>query len=169
MQLRHGLLAAGFLLLLGGGAHADEPAAAKHADIRKLMEITGSSNIAVQFASAASQNLFRTLKAARPDIPERALEVMNRELVALFAERMNAPGGLIELVVPVYDKYFTHPEIRELLAFYQTSTGRKAIAVLPRVVRESMLVGQRWGESLGPEIERRVDAALRRENLLAPR
>jgi hypothetical protein len=168
MQLGHVFLAAGFLLLLGGGAHAEETSAAKRSDIRKLMEATGSFNLPARFAAAASQSIFRALKAERPELHERALEVMQRELVALFAEQMNAPGGLVEKVVPVYDKHFTHQEIREILSFYQTGTGRKAIAVLPRVISESMLIGQDWAESLGPEIDRRIDAALRREKLLTP-
>lgn len=165
-RLRHLLFAA--LLLFSLEASADALTPEKRADIRKLMEITGASNIAQQFVSAASQNLFRSLKEARPDVPDRAFEVMHRELTALFAEKLQAPDGLLERTIPVYDKYFTHAEIRELLAFYQTRLGMKTVAVLPKVVGESMVLGEKWGESLRPEIERRVGAALRREGLLPP-
>ena len=110
--------------------------------------------------------IFQALKASRPEVPDRALEVMDRELMALFSEKMAAPGGLMDQVIPVYHKYFTHQEIRELLDFYQTPIGKKAIMVLPRVVSDSMVAGRRWGESLGPEIETRVRAALEREGLL---
>jgi hypothetical protein len=154
------------LVLSGAAAAADELTPAKRADIRKLMEVTGSANIANQFAAAISQNLFKTMKAARTDIPDRALEIMNRELVALFSERLNAPGGLMEKTIPIYDKHFTHAEIKELLAFYQTAIGKKAIAVLPKILSESMMVGQQWGASLAPEIEKRVAAALKKEGLL---
>lgn len=163
---RHLLLAA--LLLFAPGSFADELTPEKRADIRQLMETTGASNLAQQFVSAVSQNLFRSLKESRPDVPDRAFEVMNRELTALFSERLQAPDGLLERTIPVYDKYFTHAEIRELLAFYQTRLGRKTIAVLPKVVGESMVLGEKWGESLRPEIESRVAAALRREGLLPP-
>ncbi len=130
------------------------------------MDVTGSANIAKQFASASSQQIFQLLKASSPEIPDRALAVMDRELMALFSEKMSAPGGLMDQAIPVYAKYFTHQEIRELLAFYQTPIGKKAILVLPKVVNESMMAGQRWGQSLGPEIEKRVMTALRREGLL---
>lgn len=151
---------------IGQVAMADELTAAKSSDIKRLMDVTGSANIAKQFASATSQQIFQTLKASRPEIPDRALVVMDRELMALFSEKMSAPGGLMDQVIPVYDKYFTHQEILELLAFYQTPIGRKSILVLPNVVNESMMAGQRWGQSLGPEIERRVMTALRQEGLL---
>lgn len=152
--------------LLPPGVNADELTAAKRSDIRKLIDVTGGSQIASRFAAAMTQQMFSTLKAERPDVPDRALAVMQRELSALFNEKVDAPGGLIDDVVPIYSKYFSHAEIKELLAFYQSDVGRKAIAVLPQVVNESMLAGQRWGESMGPEIQRRVDAALRKEGLL---
>lgn len=139
---------------------------AKTADIRKLMEITGSNNISKQFAGMVTQQVFQMLKSSRPDIPERAMEVMNKELIGLFSERMAAPGGLAEQIVPIYDKYFTHAEIKELLTFYQTPIGKKAISVLPRIVNESMMAGQKWGKTLGPEIDKRVKAVLTREGLM---
>jgi hypothetical protein len=156
------------LLLFSLEASADALTPAKRADILKLLEVTGAANMAQQFVSGISQNFFRNLKEARPDVPDRAFDVMNRELTALFAEKLQAPDGLLERTVPVYDKHFTHAEIRELIAFYQTRLGRKTIAVLPKVVGESMVLGEKWGESLRPEIERRVGATLRKEGLLPP-
>jgi hypothetical protein len=95
---------------------------------------------------------------------------MDRELMGMFAEKMDGPGGLMEKLVPVYARHFTHAEIRELIAFYGTPIGKKTVSTLPKVVSESMLVGQQWGASLAPEIERRIHEALTRENLLpAPR
>lgn len=157
-----------FLLscLAGQVATAEELTAAKVGDIKQLMEITGSVNIGKQFASASSQQMFQILKASRPEIPDRALVVMNRELMNLFEEKMVEPGGMLDQSIPIYAKYFTHQEILDLLAFYQTPVGQKSIQVLPKVVNESMIVGQRWGESLVPEIERRIVAALRQEGLL---
>lgn len=147
-------------------AVADELTDAKRNDIKRLMEMTGSTNIAKQFATAISQQMFRTLKSARPDIPERALVIIDRELISLFSEKLTAPGGLVDQVTPVYDRYFTHSEIQDLIAFYQTPTGKKAIQVLPRIVSDSMLAGQRWGQSLNPEIQKRVMEALRKDGLM---
>lgn len=139
---------------------------AKTDDIKRLMEITGAQNIANQFASAITQQFFMILKAGNPEIPDRAFEVMGNELMAFFSEKMAAPGGLLDLTIPIYDKHFTHKEIKELLAFYESPIGKKTVQVLPLVTSESMEVGQRWGESLGPEIETRIFNALKKEGLL---
>lgn len=156
------------LILYSCTAYAEELTPAKRDDIWKLMQITGSSQIAQQFANAMTQDMFNSLKAARPDIPDRAFDIMHRELIALFSERMDKPGGLLDQIVPIYHRYYTHREIKELLAFYETSVGKKTIAVLPKIVIESMAVGRKWGESLGPEISRRVEAALKREGITLP-
>lgn len=153
-------------LVAAGPSRADPLTPEKRADIARLISMTGGANIAGQFASVASKQMFGLLKASQPQIPERAISVMEREMTALFTERINAPGGLTEMVVPIYDRHFTHEDLRGLIAFYETPVGRKAITVLPLVMQESMQAGQRWGQSLGPEIERRISQALRREGLM---
>lgn len=157
------------LCLSAGLTHlaiAEEITTAKQNDIRQLIEMTGGTNIAKLFASGSSQQMFKMLKASRPDIPDRALVIMEREMLALFSEKLTAPGGLMDMIVPIYAKHLSHQEIRELIAFYQTPLGRKTISVLPLVTQESMQAGQRWGQALGPEMEKRVIAALNREGLL---
>jgi hypothetical protein len=154
------------LVVVCHGAVADQVNKAKYADIKRLIEVTGSADVAEQFAAAASQQIFHTLKITRPDIPDRALAVIDKELVALFSEKVSAPGGLIDQIIPVYDKYFTGQEIKELLAFYQSPTGRKTMVVLPKVTNETMEAGQRFGQSLGPEIQERAVEALKREGML---
>lgn len=156
------------LLCAALASHADDLTDAKRSDIRKLIASTGSDRIAAQFAGAVTQSLAHSLKATHPDMPERMFAAIRQDLTTMFAERMDAPGGMIDRVVPVYHKHFSHEEIRELLAFYQTAIGRKAIDVLPSVVGESTAIGQAWGRGLGPEIRRVVGAALGKEGYAMP-
>ena len=78
-------------------ATAEELTKAKTNDIKRLIEITGSTNMAKQFAAATSRQMFQ---------------------------------------------------------------------ILPSVINESMMLGQQWGQWLGPEIGQRIQAALKREGLL---
>ncbi len=150
------------LSIVGNMAMADELPTSEVDNIKRLMEITESDSIGNQIVS----EIFRIMAASRPEIPDRALAIMERELVALFSEKVSAPGGMKDQLIPIYKKYFSDQEIRELIAFYQSPIGEKIILVMPRVVNESMKAGQRWAESLGPEIDERVMSALKREGLL---
>lgn len=146
-------------------AVADELTNEKYNDIKRLLTVTGAAKITEQIAIATSQQMFQLMKETNPDIPERVFTVINRELNVLFSEKIAASDGLMDKIIPVYDKYFTHQEILDVLSFYQTPTGIKSISVLPMVATESMMAGQRWGESLAPEINRRLTVALEQEGL----
>jgi uncharacterized protein len=149
-----------------GMSRADETSDAKTANIKQLVEITGTTRIAEQFANTMSQQMFKLLKTARPDIPDRALTVMQTELMSIFSENIYSTGGLVDQIIPIYSKHFTNAEIEQLLAFYQTPLGQKVIAAMPQVMNESMLAGQQWGQSLRPEIQKRLMLALQKEGLL---
>ncbi len=62
------------------------------------------------------------------------------------------PEELINIIIPIYSKHFTHDEIKELLKFYKTPTGKKVILVMPRVMQENVAMGQRWGTELGRKV-----------------
>ena len=153
-----------FALALPGIVTADDLTPEKQADIRQLIGITGAK-LPAQLAQATAQSATRVLRDARPDIPERFYAVFNRELIALFEERMEKPGGLVERLTSVYAQQFTHPEVKQLLTFYQTPIGRKAMEVLPLVMNESTA----WGHALVPEIQKRLQAALKKEGIQMPR
>lgn len=50
------------------------------------------------------------------------------------------------------DKYFTESEIKELIAFYESSVGKKMVKNQPLILQDSMEVGQKWGISIAQEI-----------------
>ena len=152
-------------LCLCQAALADELSAQKRADILRLMEVTGSGNLGLQMAEAFSKNAVLMIKTLQPKVPDRALEAVRKEIMDLVGEKMSGPGGLMEQVLPIYDRNLTHQDIRDILAFYETSAGRKTIQVMPQIMRESMQAGEKLGKTLGPEIERRVSAALKREGV----
>ncbi len=77
------------LVLIGQVAVADELTSEKTQDIKSLMNVTGG--IAKQFAAASSQQIFQALKTSRSEIPDRALAVIEKELIALFEEKMARP------------------------------------------------------------------------------
>lgn len=143
-------------LFLGISAYAsgdEEPNSSKRADIRALLELTGALEVAQQMSELMVAQMTETLKEARPDIEPWMYDVLRDEVNSAVAESIPA---FVELIVPVYQRHFTHAEIRELLAFYETDLGRKTIAVMPSVMRDSMLAGQQWGRALAPAIQERV-------------
>jgi hypothetical protein len=161
-------LAVSLLLAMPLFAHADELTSSKKADILKLMEITGNDNIPAQIAGAITQNMANGLKQARPEIPQRFYINLDKDLTAFFKEKVNAPGSLMEKTVASYNKYFTQAELKEILAFYQSPTGKKSITNLSLIVNEGMMEARKLAQSLGPDIEQRIKAAFKKEGIALP-
>ncbi|HYD63673.1 MAG TPA: DUF2059 domain-containing protein [Noviherbaspirillum sp.] len=143
-------------------ARAEDLTQEKRVDIERLLNMTGALAIGQQMAVAAAANYTQSLKKARPDIPQSVLNMLPAEVGATFEENVDS---LKEQIIPIYHKYFTADEVKEMIRFYSTDLGQKMIKTMPALVREGMLVGQRWGESLGPKINQRVMDRLRKQGV----
>ncbi|HVF90153.1 MAG TPA: DUF2059 domain-containing protein [Blastocatellia bacterium] len=67
----------------------------------------------------------------------------------LFAKRINIGEVIEQISYPLYDKFFTEAELKDLVGFYKTPTGLKAIKVVPELMGESM---QRSNALIMPKI-----------------
>jgi len=143
-------------------AGATELAAEDRGGIEGVLEITGAAALSKPMAIAATAQFARAINQARPDIPQRVLDILPAEVEHVFTTHM---GSFMDSMIPVYHKYYTGKEIKELIRFYSTDLGRKTIRVMPALLNESLQVGQEWGKSLGPVIEQRIAARLKQEGI----
>ena len=119
---------------------------AKEADIRRLLELMDAKTLFKQTLDGMEKSLTPLLVQALPAGPYRP------QLIELFFAKMQAKMDvqrLVELSIPVYDKYLSGEEIKGLIQFYSTPVGRKAITVLPKITQEMREEGQKWGGELG--------------------
>ena len=118
----------------------------KEADIRELLQVTSAGTL-------ATQSMDEMEKTIRPLVSRSLPPGEYREkLVDLFFEKFRAkrtPDQLVDLIVPIYDKYYSDDEIKSLIQLYQTPLGQKMLTVLPKVMAESQAAGGRWGQDLG--------------------
>jgi len=141
-------------------AFAEELTAEKRADIEQLLEMTGALAIGTQMGGAVVQQMTQVLHKARPDIPQRVLDVLPAEVNGVIMDNM---GALKDLTIPLYHKYYSGAEIKEMIRFYSTPLGKKTIETMPALMNEAIGLGQKWGQSLGPSIQARVEARLKKE------
>lgn len=129
------------LLLLGPRQHlwaqapAESPRIAYEAQIRELLEITGSAKMGIQVLD----QLVDSFKKAAPQVPDSFWDEF----------RADVDGDLLaDMVVPIYARHFTEAEIEAMLAFYRTEEGQSVVRKLPLVMQESMAAGRRLGQKL---------------------
>jgi uncharacterized protein len=107
--------------------------------------------------------IMRTIKPAivqnRPDV-ERDFDALMPVLMAGMQARM---GELLEAVAAVYVSNFSADELRAATAFYRTPAGQKFLQKNPLVAQQTMLLGQKFGQSVGAEAQKRMIEELRRK------
>ncbi len=133
------LMFLGALWLGCPGTASAQGGSAKQKDIRKLLTLTGSGQLGMQVMTQMMQQF----KQAKPNVPEK--------FWSDFMKKVRV-DDLISLIVPIYDKHLSHPEVKDLIGFYQTPTGRKLVRVLPLITQESMTAGQTWGLKIGTAV-----------------
>jgi uncharacterized protein len=57
-------------------------------------------------------------------------------------EKLEYNSMMEEIMTTVYDKYYTTEEINDLIAFYRTTTGQKALKVMQPLMLETMQITQ---------------------------
>jgi uncharacterized protein len=156
------LIAAALLAFSISAASAQDVNAETRAEVEKLLQTTGALRLGQQFSTAMVAQLANALRSTHANIPQKALDVLPQEVNAVLSE--NIPL-LNEIMVHIYARHFTLDELKGLNQFYATDLGRKVIGTLPSVLQESMAAGQKWGQSLGPEIGRRIQDRFKKEGI----
>lgn len=116
----------------------------KEQDILRLLELTDSTKLAEQIMDQMMTSFEQGGGAGKEFWDELRAEIDT--------------ATLVHKTVPIYDKHFTHEEIRELIAFYQTPLGVKLIEKLPAIAQESMAAGMEWGQEIAAKAARKLEA-----------
>jgi len=120
-------------------------APAKPENIKKLLDITGAGKIGAQIGVTMINNM----KTVYKDIPDEFWDEFKKELTTT---------DWIDMFIPVYEKFYSDNEVRELIQFYQSPIGKKVISNTPLIMQESMQIGQVWGQKLGEKLVERIKA-----------
>ena len=112
--------------------------------VKILMDKTGAGELGVQ----AMNQMLPALKNMVPNAPETFWD----DYMAEFN-----PDDLVNMTLPIYQKYLTEEEVQAINAFYDTPAGKKLISVQPKIMQESMMAGQEWGRAVAMDVIKRYE------------
>lgn len=121
----------------------DKDQATKRVEIRQLIELTGAANVSAD----ALRQIIAPLRAGFPQVPDEFWDTFVKEVRS---------EELVDLVVPIYDKYYTREEIHDLTMFYRSPVGQKTIKILPKLSAEAIDAGQEWGKTVADRAMRKI-------------
>jgi hypothetical protein len=163
------LLCLGMAALCAGQAKPASPSppedtlSAKHQDTERLMELVGTRRILRDLFDQDIDAQIAAMRRARPDVPDQFWQDFSVEF-----KRQASPDELMKAILPIYDKHFSHREIRQLIAFYQSPLGRKISTTLPEIQQESVEAGRSWGERLGDRMHEELQKRLTEKGYRVP-
>lgn len=134
------------------GAQAPAPAAQPSPTsillAKQIVEAKGVQNIFVPLIRGVVQktkNMFmQTNFMWQKDLDE----------VAAIEEKKYAPrvSELVDATARIYAQHFTEQELKQLLTFYQSPIGKKALVEEPKVLDEAMAHAGTWGDNLSQDV-----------------
>lgn len=112
-------------------------------DIRKFFQI---SNVA-ETSFADIRNNAELQRRANPQIPDEFWKELLTQL---------KPEDYMERMIPVYDKHFSHEEIKAFIVFFESQAGKAFLKSQNIVLQESMMAGQAYVQEIGGPILKRL-------------
>ena len=131
----------------------------KRALISELLEVTQAKKTAITLFNSileaeekqAPEMVWQAISSIKElqELPAEEQEDLRKQLTEhsdrtskrmkeLFLQKIDFAQLIEDVSYTLYDKYFTESEIRDLLLFYKSPTGKKSIAVTPDLFAESM-------------------------------
>jgi uncharacterized protein len=120
-------------------------------NINQMMDLM-LAQLEQQLPVIISNSLKTKTGSSSAQLQQQSIE-MTQRIIRRYREvlpqKINFTQYVQEVSYSLYAKYFTESEIKDLIAFYRSSTGQKTIRVMPQLFAESM---QQSNQKLLPEL-----------------
>ena len=138
-------------------ASAQAPAPDAIAAARELVETMRATDQLKTLFPMIMQQLKPAIVQNRPEV-EKDYDSSMPQILAAANARM---AEFVDSIALVYAQHFTADELRQLTQFYKAPVGQKFIQIMPKIMQDSMAVGQKFGESLAGDMRNKMIEKLR--------
>jgi hypothetical protein len=134
------------LILLTSAVSFGQASSTYKETLKKMMEVSGSQ---ATYKAAVTQmmSMFKQQKSGVPEVFWEEFEVMANKM---------AGEDLLNMLLPIYQKHLSENDVKNIIAFYQTPSGKTFAEKTPLIMQESMAAGQQWGMKIGEELQKKL-------------
>ena len=137
---------------------APEPSANALKMAREIIDLKNATILFEPMVPGVIERVKNMLLQTSPTLRKDLDDVANN-LRKVFAQRT---ADLLTDISWVYASRFTEAELKEILTFYRTPTGKKVIALEPQVFDDAMAGLPGWQEKFGEEVIARFRAEMKK-------
>lgn len=102
----------------------------------------------MQSAEAVISPIIDINKKESPNIPEDAWPRIKEIMIDFFK------NNIVEMYAPIYKKHISENELKEIIKFYESPSGKKLAEKNPAILTEAMAASEDLGQKLDKEISR---------------
>jgi hypothetical protein len=136
------------LVVSSPAAFAQQPTAAAIASGKELVAATGAAAVFDPLIAGVIEQAKLLYLQQNPGLSKDLNEIADK-MRSDLTPRMTE---LSDEVAKLYATNFTDQELKTILVFYQSPTGKKMLAQQPKVVDSSMKFAQTWANNLSDEV-----------------
>jgi hypothetical protein len=156
------VLRAGTLLIAlaaGSAAMAQTTAPANFALARDVVVASGATRAFEGVIPSILKQSLGVFVQQNPDLTKDLTESV-RTIAPEFEKRVSE---IVDIVARVYAGRFTEAELKDILTFYRSASGKKLVAQLPGVLEESFIKTQEWSSKISEQIVTRLRADMKKK------
>lgn len=139
---RRRLLAYGAVALTSWFCMNPSIAASRTSSLEQLMALTG----VLDHGPASIARVIADLRAKYPDVPPALWDN--------YAARINDHSALVHTYAPIYRRHISGADTQALLAFFQCPLGKRYVAALAEIAKETDATVQSWAVSIANDLLR---------------
>lgn len=136
------------LVASGPAAHGQQPSASAMATAKELITVTGATTLFGPLIAGVVEQAKNLYLQQDPGLAKDLNEItvqLRTDLQPRFTE-------LTDEVARLYATNFTDQELKEILAFYKTQSGKKLLNEQSKIVDSSMKYAQDWANKLSDQV-----------------
>jgi hypothetical protein len=122
----------------------------------QLVKISGTSRMFDELLPTIADQAKNSFIRANPQMQLGIIDVVDRVAVSLVSRRPE----LDEYLARVWASGFSNDEMRDLIAFYGSDTGKKFAQLLPRLLAVETAAAEEWSKSVSAELAEKVSSEL---------
>lgn len=114
--------------------------------LQEMMNISG----ATESYKVVIVQTFKMLKEQKSEVPAEVWTQFEKSFLEASQEE------LLEILLPIYQKHISLPDMKAIIAFYQSPAGKRFSEKTPLIMQESMQAGQQWGLRLADQFNKKL-------------
>lgn len=130
---------------------AQAPSKEYVAAVARIQELSGT----VTSSKVVAQQMVAMFKQQTPDTPDSFWDGFQKKCEEKFVSKM------AEICAPIYQKYLTLDDLKQIIVFYESPIGKKLGATMPAIKAESIQLGQKLGMEIAKELQQELQTQQR--------